>query len=363
MTVAPLRLESVPRLDQVLEWIAASASGRDRMPFPPFPEEAILRLQEAGALAFNAEAAHRPPAAEELGLVRAVARADASVGRIFDGHLNAVERLAVQASKELRDVELAAVRASGLRLGVWGADPRPGEGPPATIVREGDDEVLRGVKTFCSGAGGLDRALVLARDSGAAAPIAAWVDLTQPGAIEIDEHWYRGAGLRASVSHRVVFHGAPVLGRLGPPGALLAQPWFARDALRTAASWAGMADSALEGALGELAHRPRRGAIEELAAGRMLTAHHTITVWLDRAARAMDEPTPQLPAVALHGRAAIVDACRILLDEAGRACGSHPFATGEMLDRSRRDLELFLLQHRLDPGLAAAGAAALETRE
>ena len=226
----------------------------------------------------------------------------------------------------------AAVRTSGLRLGVWCSNPRPGEGPPATILREGDGEVLRGVKTFCSGAGGLDRALVLARDPRAAAPIAAWVDLTQPGAIEIDEHWYRGAGLRASVSHRVVFHGAPVLGLLGPPGALSAQPWFARDALRTAASWAGMADSALEGALGELAQRPRRGAIEELAAGRMLTAHHTITVWLGLAARAMDEPTPQLPAVALHGRAAIVDACRILLDEAGRACGSHPFATGEMLD-------------------------------
>ena len=107
MTVAPLRSESVPRLDQVLEWIAASASGRDRVPFPPFPEEAILRLQEAGALAFNAEAAHRPPAAEELrprsgGCSRRWLRRQ----DLRDGHLNAVERLAVQASKELRDVEV-----------------------------------------------------------------------------------------------------------------------------------------------------------------------------------------------------------------------------------------------------------------
>ena len=42
-----------------------------------------------------------------------------------------------------------------------------------------------------------------------------------------------------------------------------------------------------------------------------------------------------------------------LLDEAARACGSRPFATGGRLDRARRDLELFLLQHRLDPVLAA----------
>jgi hypothetical protein len=57
---------------------------------------------------------------------------------------------------------------------------------------------------------------------------------------------------------------------------------------------------------------------------------------------------------------AIADACRGLLDEAARACGSRPFATAGALDRARRDLEVFLLQHRLDPLLARAGSAALE---
>ena len=67
-----------------------------------------------------------------------------------------------------------------------------------------------------------------------------------------------------------------------------------------------------------------------------------------------------LPGVALHARAAIADACRTLLDEAARACGSRPFARAETLDRARRDLEVFLLQHRLDPMLARAGTAALD---
>ena len=54
-------------------------------------------------MAWNAQpGADRPPAAAELGLVRIVARADGSVGRILDGHLNGVERLAVQAPAELR---------------------------------------------------------------------------------------------------------------------------------------------------------------------------------------------------------------------------------------------------------------------
>jgi alkylation response protein AidB-like acyl-CoA dehydrogenase len=352
-------------LETALPAIAATAAARDRSQIPAFPDDALTLLEGAGALAFNAvDGRVRPPAAEELGLVRAVARADASVGRIFDGHLNGVERLAVQAPPTLRDTELAAVRDRGLRVGVWGGDPRPGEGPRATVERggSGGGETLTGVKTFCSGAGGLDRALVLARDPDSPLPVAVWIDLTDADTVAVDERWYRSSGLRASVSHRVVFHRAPVLARFGPPGGLSEQPWFGRDALRTAASWAGMADRALDAALDELAARPDPGPLEQLAAGKMLSAQHTIDAWLQRAARAMDTAAPELPAVALHARVAIAQASRELLDEAARACGSHPFATGGDLDRARRDLELFLLQHRLDPALAAAGARALDAR-
>jgi alkylation response protein AidB-like acyl-CoA dehydrogenase len=226
-------------------------------------------------------------------------------------------------------------------------------------VDAGGREVLRGVKTFCSGAGGLQRAMVLARAPDGGPPLSVWVDLTDSG-VEIDTGWYRSHGLVASVSHRVLFHDVPVLARLGPPGAISAQPWFARDALRTAASWAGMADAAVRAALGALAPRPGRGDLEALAAGRILTAQRTIDVWLSAAAEAMDTPGDGLPAIALHGRVAISDACRTLLDEAARACGSRPFASADALDRARRDLQVFLLQHRLDPMLARAGAAALE---
>jgi hypothetical protein len=92
------------------------------------------------------------------------------------------------------------------------------------------------------------------------------------------------------------------------------------------------------------------------------SARGTIDAWLERAARAMDDPGPELPAIAVHARVAIADAARALLDEAARACGSRPFARGGRLDRARRDLELFLLQHRLEPMQAKAGAAALKER-
>ena len=55
-------------------------------------------------------------------------------------------------------------------------------------------------------------------------------------------------------------------------------------------------------------------------------------------------------------------ACREILDEAARAVGSHPFAVSGPLDRARRDLELFLLQHRLEPALVRRGRLAISER-
>lgn len=358
--------------DAALARIASGATERDRHPAPPFPEDAVAALEDAGLLAWNAGGGpRRPPGADELALVRAVAHADASVGRIFDGHLNAVERLIVQGPEALRERELALVRAHRLRAGVWGGDPRPGEGPRAAVRPGGDHEVLRGVKTFCSGAGGLDRALVLAVGEASGPPVSVWIDLTDPDRVEVDESWYRSSGLRASASHRVVFHDAPVLGRLGDAGAIAVQPWFGRDALRTAASWAGMVDSALAAALAELAGRPDRSPLEDRAAGQMLAAAATLDVWLAAAATAMDAGVAPaatdadragIAKPALYARVAIAESARTILETAGQACGSHAFATGDDLDRARRDLELFLLQHRLDPMLTRTGASVLSGR-
>jgi hypothetical protein len=341
-----------------LEQIVAGAAARDRDPSGAFPEEAIAALEQAGALAGDPALDY----AGELALLRAVAMADAGVARILDGHLNAVERLRVQAPPALREAELEEIRAGRLRAGVWGADPAPGEGTPAVL----DGDVVTGVKTFCSGAGGLHRALVLVRDAGAAVPgppLAAWVDLTAPGTVEVDRTWFRGAGMRSSASHRVVFDRAPVRAVLAP-GALIEQPWFARDAVRTAATWAGAADAAVDDALDHLAARPMTSDLEALAAGRLTTWRHGLGLWLADAARILDgDPADaEAAATAARLRIAIADAARAILDEAERATGSRPPATGAALDRAARDLRLFLLQHRLEPIVARAGAAALEER-
>ncbi len=356
--------------DAVLARISEGTARRDAD--PTFPEEAFQTLAAAGLLALPIPDPiiardRRASFSEEWRILQAVAAADGSVGRIFDGHLNGVERLAALAPEPLRTRELEAVAAGELLLGVWGADPIPGEGQPARLVESETGPVLEGVKTFCSGSTGLDRALVAVRgpDGAPGAPLLAYVDL-RGGGVEVDRSWFRGFGMRSSESHRVVFRGARVLAVLGGPGELIREPYFARDAIRTAATWAGIADLAVEITLEILAAKSagrEPDNIVSLAAGRMLAARDTIDCWLEHAAREADnDPEKSLASFSTSLRATIAASCREILDEAARACGSHPFAVASPLDRARRDLELFLLQHRLEPALARAGGRAITER-
>ena len=270
----------------VLDEIAGNAAALDQR--PAFPHEAFAALRQAGALT-------PPPARDqEWRLVRDISKADGSVGRIFEGHLNAYERLT-----------LDGIDPGDHLLGVWGADPLPQEGTAASI--EGD--TLNGEKVFCSGAGGLDRALVIARGE------LVYVPLDQ--GVEIDRTWYRAGGMRASESHRVIFDGTPILARAQPADAT-ALPRPRRDA---------------HGGL--LGGHPRRGGRggarrprEQARAGRHPRAlrrpdrHRAATIdrWFEYAAH-HDGASTQL-------RQAISDAGRTILDEAARSTGSRPFATG-----------------------------------
>lgn len=345
-------------LSQCLFAIASGATALDRA--PRFPREAMYVLAAAGVTALTVpdeSGLASVAVGAEWETLRAVARADGSVGRILDGHLNAVERIALLAPEPLRSEHLRAVRAGELLLGVWGADPAPGEDEPARLDPGGRS--VSGVKVFCSGAGGLDAALVLVRGPEPGPPLLAYVDLT--AGVEVDRGWYRAAGMRASESHRVVFDSTPLHALLGQPGELGREPWLGRDAIRTAACWAGLIDSLREEALEALRARPAEDQLAMLAAGRLRAFGATVDVWLERAADRLErDPAAPTSDLSIELRAAVAHAGRASMTQALQSLGSRPLASGERLDRARRDLELFLNQHRLDPLLARLGRSELE---
>lgn len=367
MTIIGETKKSKVYLAHTLTRIADGAAKRDAD--PAFPHAPMKDLAEVGILdAPVPDPVHagrrRTSFTEEWRILRSVSKADGSVGRILDGHFNGVERISLLAPEPLRSRELEAVAAGKLLVGVWGADPIPGEGSPAHLVQSEGGPVIEGVKTFCSGATGVDRALVLVRSPEKAPPLVAYIGLSE--GVEIDRSWYKASGMRSSESHRVVFHRTPVLAILGEPGELLREPYFSRDAIRTAVCWAGIADRAVESALDTLAAKSsgrEPDDIVSLAAGRMLAAQRTMDRWIEHAAQMADtDPEASLAEFSIHLRESIAYSCRSILDEATRACGSHSLATAGDLDRAKRDLDLFLLQHRLEPALARAGKQAIQDR-
>src|SRR5215203_2824472 len=98
-------------LQKVVSRISAGADHRDRT--PSFPEHPFRQLAHSGVLAIpvpgsSGARGRRAPFAEEWRVLRAVARADGSVGRILDGHFNGVERVSLLAPEPLRSAELEA---------------------------------------------------------------------------------------------------------------------------------------------------------------------------------------------------------------------------------------------------------------
>ena len=110
-------------------------------PHPAFPHAAFGALEEAGALT------PPPDRADEWPGCATSSKADGSVGRIFEGHLNAYERLDLEGI-DPEDTCSASGAPTHARRGRAAKD-------------RGDE--LHGSKVFCSGAGGLDRALVIAK--------------------------------------------------------------------------------------------------------------------------------------------------------------------------------------------------------
>ena len=260
-----------------------------------------------------------------------------------------------------RSRRASSAPASGARI--------PGRTRASRRACDGDD--VSGVKTFCSGAGGLQRALVLVVDDAAGPPSAAWLDLTAAG----NGRDRPRAGSRARACARRPATASCSTGRpcsrcSGEPGALTRQPWFARDAVRTAATWAGAADAAVEDALERLAARPQhgrpRGAGRRPAAG--LAGRRSGCGWRTRRRRSTARRSDQRAARRGRARAGRDRRRGARHPRRGRArAGSRPAATGAALDRAARDLRLFLLQHRLEPILArdrrrGAGGAAMTDR-
>jgi len=305
------------------------------------------------ALAGQVQVAGDPPDAaslmELLRLLYRVGREDLPLGRLFEGHVDAVQIVTRYGTASQRRA-LADAIADGATLGVWNADLT---GDPLRLI----DGRLSGGKSFASGAGILSHALVTVDVAEGRQLVL--LDLTADTPA-IDRSFWRVAGMQRSETHVVLWQDARIANDMliGAPGDYVREPWFSGGAVRFVAVQAGgiarlvdaVRDHLVE--LGRAADPHQAGrlarlfALAETAAGAV---RRSADGWFgDEAAR--------LPLVAA-ARAATYAAGGEALTLAQEAVGVSSMFLDHPLAATIADLSMYLRQPGPDAQRMQVGAA------
>jgi len=344
-----LEMETRLALPALSAAIAEEAGARDAD--GGFPAAAFAELKRQGLLA-------DPPVEPAdmrtlLWVLAAVGRGDLSVGRIFEGHANAIYLIKAYGSTE-QVRRFARVTAEGGILGVWNTDQ---PGAPLRL----DDGRFVGRKSFASGIDGLSHAVVTVD-----AEAGRQMYLVPTDALGVDRSWWRPLGMRASGSHVADFGGLHVASdwALGRPDDYVRQPWFSAGAIRFLAVQVGGMHALLDTATRHLTGTGRAGnPYQAHRLARMGVAVETGYLWLDRIAdawaTAAQEPSAEdyLFAAANGARLVVEEAALAVLEEAERAIGAAGMIAPHPFERQMRNLRTYLRQPNPDGAAAAFGAA------
>ncbi|GEP04946.1 acyl-CoA dehydrogenase family protein [Methylobacterium oxalidis] len=344
---------------------AAAARAPDLDRDGAFPAEDVANLRRLRLLAAPLPAglgggglAEPERAGVLLEVLRLVGYGSLALGRLYEGHVNALQ-LVLRYGDAAQRARLAADARAGHLFGVWNT-----EGPEGLALGGGPGALrLEGAKTFASGAGFVTRALVTARRAPGDPPLMLVVGL--PEGERADLSAWRAHGMRASATGTVDFTGLPVseADLLGGPDDYHAEPHFSGGAWRFAAVQLGGIEAVLDAWRGHLRRTGRGEDPHQLARlGEGAGAAETARLWVARAAErvaAGAEPPERTVAYVNLARLAVERAGLAVLERAERSVGLQGFLRDHPLERLSRDLATYLRQPAPDRALALAARHAL----
>ena len=279
----------------------------------------------------------------------AAGREDLPLGRLFEGHVDAMQIVTRLGAPGQVRAAREAVRGGAL-LGVWNAD-LPGE--PLGLA--GDR--LQGGKAYASGAGVLTHALVTADVDGGRQLLLLDLARTPPA---IDRDWWRTLGMQRSQTHLVRWSEAAVrpVDRIGAPGDYVREPWFSGGALRFAAVQAGGVAGLFDRARDHLVKLDRAG--DPLQAVRLAELYACAQGAADAVRRAADaafDDDAQLLARVSAARVRVAEAAERALALAQQAVGLPGLFLAHPLAAAVADLTVYLRQPAPDAQRLRVGAA------
>jgi hypothetical protein len=280
----------------------------------------------------------------------AIGRRDLPLGRLFEGHVDALQIISRYGSPAQIEAVHELARQGGA-FGVWNAD-LPGE-----PLRRVDGQLIGG-KAFASGAGLLTHALVSVDGDGGRQLLLVDLDRTPP---EIDRSWWRVTGMQRSETHVVRWSGTP-LGEdavIGAADDYVREPWFSGGAIRFAAVQAGGIAAVVDLVRDHLVRHAR--AEESYQSARLASLYLAAQPAADAVAAAAarwrpDDVAGTLAQVAA-ARVAVYQAGEIVLGLAQAAVGVQAMFVDHPLAAMLTDLSVYLRQPGPDAQRSRVGAA------
>ena len=280
----------------------------------------------------------------------AVGRRDLPLGRLFEGHVDALQIIARYGTDAQAQVAHKAAR-HGAAFGVWNAD---NQADPLTW----HEERLDGAKAFASGAGVLTHALVSVDVDGARQLLL--VDLRQVPP-QIDRTWWRVTGMQRSETHIVRWSSQSVTAdmQVGTPGSYVREPWFGGGALRFAAVQAGGIAALVDQVRDHLVAQNR--ADDPHQAERLAALYRWAQAAADAVATAAsrwnDEDVPSTLAYVAAARACVYEAGGQALTIAQAAIGLQAMFVDHPIAATLTDLAVYLRQPGPDAQTMRVGQA------
>lgn len=373
----------VGRARELSPRFAARAAGYDRE--IRFPTEDFDDLQSAGLLATAVPVAFGGAGISmsngdpltQWRVTTEVAKGDLSLGRCYEGHVNAVDLINAHGTADQRARYLSAVASGDCRFVIWGSEPVRKEVKDFNL-KIGNQTVaepvpggwrISGIKGFATsaGAGAATHALIIALLPDDSRELAEQqhlfiVDLDQPG-VHVDPDWWHVLGMRATVSHMVKLDGVmvPEHGRLMTIKTYLDQFWQARFIPHFTASFLGASQAALDFSVGYLSERGKADdPYVQHHAARMKIGIELMQGYLERTAAGWTSGRVAEAAVMSNiCRAIGEEQAEAVLHAAIRACGASALLEKYPLERIFRDLATYVRHESIDRILGTIGRACL----
>ncbi len=343
---------------------AAQTDGVDK-----FPAETFVKIADTGLLSVplperfggGGLGLENGKNLEMLHLLKHFGYGNLVVGRVYEGHFNALLLLKLFASDEQIKKYAAEIITENKIFGVWNTEA--GDGVKIEPLGSGKYR-LAGSKIFATGVDFVERPIV-----NGALPDGGWQMCVVPMEkvkTKVDASWWNPLGMKSTRSFRVDFTGVELdySDLIGSPGDYYTPPWFGGGAIRFAAVQFGAAELLFDETRQYLRDLHRTtDLMQQTRIGEMAILIESGNLWLAGAARQLDEyqenPAPEMSDKFLDYtnmmRTVIEKICTDIMNLCVKCVGARGLNKPFHFERVIRDLTIYLRQPAPDAALAAVG--------